>query len=213
MADKKEDKVTKAPKKESAKPAAKKAKAEASDKVETKAAGAKAPKAKKSGGGFTRRAPLANQTTFAKTGSVPSRWRLVDATNIPLGRLSSQVALMLMGKDKAAYTPNIDTGDFVVVVNAEKVMLTGKKWSDKTYHHHTNYPGGIKSYTASEVREKNPERLIEWSVWGMLPKSKGHLVRHWHKKLKVYAGAEHPHKAQKVELVKFTNIGLHGSEA
>ncbi len=210
MADKKEDKEIKAAKKETAKPAAKKAKAEASDKVETKSA---APKAKKTGSSG-KRAPLAIQTTFAKTGNtVQGKWRLVDATGIPLGRLSTQIAMMLMGKDKPAYTPHIDTGDFVVVVNAEKVKLTGKKWDDKTYHHHTNYPGGIKSYTAKEVKEKNPERLIEWSVWGMLPKSKGHMVRHWHKKLKVYAGAEHPHKAQKVEAVKFTNIGLHGSEA
>ncbi len=207
MADKKEDKEIKSSKKVDAKPAAKKAK------VETAAADkSTAPKAKKTGGSG-KRAPLAIQTTFAKTGAIPSRWRLIDATGIPLGRLSSQVALMLMGKDKAAYTPNHDTGDFVVVVNAEKVMLTGKKWDDKTYYHHTNYPGGIKSYTARDVKEKNPERLIEWSVWGMLPKSKGHLVRHWHKKLKVYAGAEHPHKAQKVELVKLTNIGVHGSKA
>jgi len=209
MADKKEDKEIKPSKKTDAKPAAKKAKVEASDKSETKSA---APKAKKSGGSG-KRAPLAIQTTFAKTGQIQGKWRLVDATDIPLGRLSSQIALILMGKDKAAYTPNQDTGDFVVVINAEKVKLTGKKWDDKTYYHHTNYPGGIKSYTAKEVKEKNPERLVEWSVWGMLPKSKGHLVRHWHKKLKVYAGAEHPHKAQKVEVVKFTNIGLHGSKA
>ncbi len=161
-----------------------------------------------------KRAPLAVQTTFAKTGSVVAKWKLVDAEGIPLGRLSTAVTTMLMGKDKPAYTPHTDTGDFVVVINAEKVKLTGKKWEDKTYYHHTNYPGGIKSYTAGEVRDTNPERLIEWSVWGMLPKSKGPLVRTWYKKLKVYAGAEHPHKAQQVEVVKLSNIGLQqGSEA
>lgn len=211
MADKKDVKETKASKAEDKGTKKAAPKKTVAAKAETKAA---APKAKKAGVRKNgKRAPLAVQTTFAKTGSVPAKWRLVDATNIPLGRLSSAVALMLMGKDKPSYTPNHDVGDFVIVVNAEKVQLTGKKWDQKTYYHHTNYPGGIKSYVAKDVRDNNPERLVEWSVWGMLPKSKGPLVRTWYKKLKVYSGADHPHKAQKVETVQLTKIGLQGSEA
>ncbi len=206
---KKEELDKKAPSKAAPKKSVKTS-AKASANVE---AADKAPKAKKpKGTSGAKRAPLATQTTFAKTGQVQGKWRVVDATGIALGRLSSRVAMILMGKDKAIYTPNQDTGDFVVVINAEKVHLSGKKWDQKTYYHHTNYPGGIKSQIAKEVRDNNPERLVEWSVWGMLPKSKGHLVRHWFKKLKVYAGPEHPHKAQQVEVVKMTNIGGRGSE-
>lgn len=128
-----------------------------------------------------------------------SRWKLVDASGLPLGRLSTVVATMLMGKDKPSYTRHADTGDFVVVINAEKVVLTGNKWKNKLYHHHTNYPGGIKTYSAEFIRNTHPERLIKRAVHGMLPK--GHMGRRWYKKLRVFVGPDHTHQAQKPEKV------------
>lgn len=150
--------------------------------------------------GYVRK-PLMEKTFFAKTGELTPKWRLVDANGQTLGRLATYLATALMGKDKPTYTRSVDTGDFVVVINADKINLTGKKWQEKVYQHHTGFPGGIKTYTAEYIRENHPNRLIEKAVWRMLPH--GHMGRHWFSKLKVYAGTEHPHKAQQPELVNF----------
>jgi large subunit ribosomal protein L13 len=145
--------------------------------------------------------------TFQPTAGQLVGWRLVDATDQPLGRLSTYVVNALMGKDKAGYSPSMDAGDHVVVINARNVKLTGNKWQDKRYHYHTNYPGGIKTFTARELLAKHPEWLIQWAVWGMLPKSKGPLARKWYKKLRVFPGAEHPHQAQKPTVIHLPNLG------
>ena len=150
------------------------------------------------------KAPLNQGTIYAKHGQL-SQWSLVDAANVPLGRLSSFVATLLMGKTKAFYTPHADTGDFVVVINAKEVQLTGKKWDEKKYYWHTNYPGGIKCVTASELLRAHPERLVEWAVSGMLPKS--HMGRRWLKKLRVFPGTDHPHVAQRPQAAKLPNVG------
>ncbi len=143
-----------------------------------------------------------NKTTFmAKPGQVERKWYVVDATDVPLGRLSAVVASVLRGKNKPTFTPHTDTGDFVIVINAEKVKLTGKKATDKVYYTHSLHPGGLKSITAGELRSKNAVRLIEKSVKGMLPK--GPLGRSMYKKLFVYAGPEHKHEAQKPEALTF----------
>lgn len=136
-------------------------------------------------------------TLMAKKGEVERKWHLVDADGKTLGRLASRVAVLLRGKHKPIFTPHVDTGDFVIVVNAEKVALTGKKWKDKLYIHHSGYPGGLKSVSAEKMREKKPERLVTMAVQGMLPKTK--LGRKLLKKLKVYAGGDHPHQAQQPE--------------
>ncbi|BEH11406.1 MULTISPECIES: 50S ribosomal protein L13 [Geobacter] len=133
-------------------------------------------------------------TKVAKKEEVTRDWYLVDADNKVLGRMATEIADILRGKKKPIYTPSVDTGDFVVVVNAEKLQLTGNKLADKMYYHHTGFPGGIKSITAGKLIEKKPEDLIRKAVKGMLPKNK--LARHMLKKLKVYAGPEHPHEAQ-----------------
>ena len=130
-------------------------------------------------------------TYMAKPGEVERKWYVVDATDVPLGRLSTVVASVLRGKNKPTFTPHLDTGDFVIVINADKVKLTGKKATDKIYYRHSNYPGGLKSITAGELRAKNSRRLIETSVKGMLPKNT--LGRKQFTKLNVYGGAEHPH--------------------
>jgi len=122
------------------------------------------------------------------------RWHVVDAEGQVLGRLATRVATLLTGKDKPVYTPFLDTGDHVVVINAEKVKLTGKKLSDKMYRYHTGFPGGLKETTAGDLLAKNPGKLVEGAVFGMLPKTK--LGRAMRKKLRVYRGAEHPHQAQ-----------------
>lgn len=138
------------------------------------------------------------RTTFmAKPNQVERKWVVVDAADQTLGRLATEVATLLRGKHKPEYTPHVDTGDFVIVINASKVHLTGRKAEKKVYYRHSGYPGGIKSVTAGELREKNPERMIELAVKGMLPKNS--LGRQQLKKLKVYAGSEHPHEAQKPE--------------
>ncbi len=134
------------------------------------------------------------KTIFAKSETVKRDWFVVDATDKPLGRLASEIANRLRGKHKAEYTPNVDTGDYIVVVNAEKVKATGNKLKDKVYYRHTEYPGGIRSQTLEEMLAKHPERAIEKAVKGMLPK--GPLGYAQFRKLKVYAGAEHPHTAQ-----------------
>jgi len=135
------------------------------------------------------------KTLFARKESLTEpKWWLVDAEGKVLGRLASEVANVLRGKNKPIFTPHVDTGDFVVVVNAEKVKLTGNKWSQKMYHRHSGYIGGLKSVSAEDLLRKKPEALIQHAVKGMLPKNR--LGRKMIKKLKVYAGQEHPHEAQ-----------------
>lgn len=134
-------------------------------------------------------------TTYsAKPHTVRRNWYVVDATDKTLGRLASIIATMLRGKHKPEFTPHVDTGDYIIVINAEKVAVTGKKATDKVYYHHSGFPGGIKSATFEELRAKAPERIIEIAVKGMLPK--GPLGRAMFRKLKVYAGTSHPHTAQ-----------------
>ena len=137
------------------------------------------------------------RTYFPKKGDVEPRWFVIDAEGKILGRLSTIIANIITGKAKPTYTPFLDTGDHVIVINAEKIRLSGKKESDKIYHHHSLYPGGLKSKQARFVRAEKPESMIEEAVWGMLPKSK--LGRKMLKKLKVYRGTNHPHQAQKPE--------------
>jgi large subunit ribosomal protein L13 len=139
-------------------------------------------------------------TQSAKPAEIEHRWYVVDATDQVLGRLATRLASMLRGKHKPIYTPHVDTGDFIVVVNAERVRLTGNKREAKTYYRHTGWPGGLKSTTAAKVLDgAHPERVIESAVRGMLPKN--HLGRQMFSKLKVYAGAEHPHAAQRPEVL------------
>ncbi len=140
-------------------------------------------------------------TYVPKEGDIKKKWFLVNAEGIPLGRLATRIATILRGKHKVEYTPFLDTGDFVICVNAEKITLTGKKWDDKIYWRHSGYMGGLKTRTAREVKDRFPERLIEHAVKGMLPK--GPLGRKMLKKLKVFAGPEHEHKSQKPEEINF----------
>lgn len=135
-----------------------------------------------------------NRTYSPKLAEIEHQWFVIDAAGVPLGRLSSLVARLLMGKHKPTWAPHIDTGDFVIVINAEKSVLTGRKEEQKVYYHHTGYPGGIKGETAADRRRRRPAKLVEEAVWGMLPKTR--LGRKQLKKLKVYAGPEHPHQAQ-----------------
>jgi large subunit ribosomal protein L13 len=137
-------------------------------------------------------------TVMAKKGEVARKWLLVDANGKTLGRLASRIAILLRGKHKPIFTPHVDTGDYVIVVNAGKVSLTGKKWKEKLYIHHSGYPGGLKTTNAEKVRERFPRRLIMMAVQGMLPKTK--LGRSMLKKLKVYPGEAHPHQAQQPEV-------------
>ena len=139
------------------------------------------------------------KTLSAKPSDVIHDWYVVDAADKTLGRLASEIAHRLRGKHKAEYTPHVDTGDYIVVVNAEKIRVTGNKATGKIYHHHTGYPGGLKSMSFEKLIDKAPERVIQGAVKGMLPKNP--LGRAMFKKLKVYAGTEHPHTAQQpVEL-------------
>lgn len=126
---------------------------------------------------------------------IQREWWIVDAEGLTLGRLATQIAVRLRGKHKPSFTPHLDTGDHVVVINAKKVHLTGKKWATKVYYRHSGYPGGLKEITAEKLRSRYPERLIEFAVRGMLPK--GPLGRQMARKLKVYGGAKHPHEAQR----------------
>ena len=141
------------------------------------------------------------KTFMAKPAEVERKWYVVDATDMPLGRLASQVASILRGKNKAIFTPHIDTGDYVIVINAEKIAVTGKKLDQKIYYHHSDYVGGMKETTLREKLAKKPESVIELAVKGMLPK--GPLGRQMLKKLHVYAGPEHNHEAQKPEVLTF----------
>ena len=135
------------------------------------------------------------KTYSAKPLEVERKWYLIDADGEILGRMATKIADILRGKNKPEYTPNVDTGDFVVVINAEKVVVTGNKETDKIYYHHTGFPGGLKSASVKELREKAPEKLIEKAVKGMLPHNT--LGDEQFQKLKVYAGSQHPHAAQK----------------
>jgi large subunit ribosomal protein L13 len=140
------------------------------------------------------------KTWNAKPGEVERRWYLVDAEGKTLGRLATRIADTLRGKDKAQYTPHVDTGDFVVVVNAEKIAVTGKKLEDKRYYRHSGYPGGIRSRTLQEELDRRPTEVIRKAVKGMLPRNR--LSRAQLTKLKVYAGPEHPHEAQSPQPLK-----------
>jgi len=134
------------------------------------------------------------KTYSAKPKDIQREWFVVDADGVPLGRLATKVATILRGKHKPMYTPNIDVGDHVIVINAEKVALTGRKAQSKVYYRHSGYPGGLKEITFQRMIEKHPERVIEIAVKGMLPHNS--LGRQMYRKLKVYAGSEHPHTAQ-----------------
>lgn len=144
------------------------------------------------------------QTYMAKASEVERNWVVLDATDIPLGRLAAVAASMLRGKNKPTFTPNVDTGDYVIIVNAEKVKLTGKKALDKKYYRHSGYPGGIKETTAGKLREEKPERLIETAIRGMLPKSRVGRKQFTH--LHVYAGNDHKHQAQQPQVVDLEKL-------
>jgi large subunit ribosomal protein L13 len=137
---------------------------------------------------------MQRQTTLAKPLEVKRTWYVIDATDKPLGRLASEVAVRLMGKDKPSWTPNVDCGDYIIIINAEKVGLSGDKVHNKKYYNVSGYNGGLRTRTAGEMLEKFPVEMVERSVWGMLPK--GRLGRQIYKKLFVYAGSEHKHQAQ-----------------
>lgn len=140
------------------------------------------------------------KTYYAKPQEVEREWVLIDATDQVLGRVAVKAAHILKGKHKPQYTPHVDTGDFVVIINADKIRVTGNKAEDKRYYRHSGFPGGLKSESFNEAMEKHPERVIEHAVKGMLPKNT--LGRAMGKKLKVYTGAEHPHMAQKPREIK-----------
>lgn len=146
------------------------------------------------------------KTYYAKPLEVEREWVLIDATDQVLGRVASVAAQILKGKHKPQYTPHVDTGDFVVVINADKIKVTGAKAADKVYYRHSGYVGGLKSETFAEAMEKHPERVIEHAVKGMLPKNT--LGRAMGKKLKVYAGPEHPHAAQQPREIKIDEVML-----
>ena len=141
------------------------------------------------------------KTYMANPDKIERKWYVVDATDKTLGRLTSEIAKVLRGKNKPEYTPHIDTGDYVIVVNAEKIAVTGKKLDQKIYYNHSDYVGGMKETTLREMMDKKPEKVIELAVKGMLPK--GPLGRSMIKKLHVYAGPEHDHQAQKPEVLTF----------
>lgn len=143
---------------------------------------------------------LSFKTYSAKAGDIEKKWVLIDAEDQPLGRLSTVIASILRGKNKPTFTPHMDTGDNVIVINAEKVKLTGNKMTDKTYFHHTFYPGGDRFTTAEAIMKKDPTALVTKAVKGMLPKTK--LGRKLATNLRVYAGSTHPHAAQEPEIIE-----------
>ena len=134
------------------------------------------------------------KTYYPKAGEISQEWILVDANDQTLGRLATQVASLLLGKHKPNFTPGVEIGDYVVVINAERIRVTGKKMEDKNYYRHSNYPGGLKTVSLQRQLEIHPERVLRSAVWGMLPHNK--FGRHIIKKLKIYAGPAHPHDAQ-----------------
>ena len=142
---------------------------------------------------------MQRQTTIAKNSDIQRKWYVVDATNIPLGRLATQVAQVLSGKVKPIYTPNVDCGDYVIIINAEKVSLSGDKIHNKKYYNASGFPGGLRTRTAGEMLKNYPTEMVERTLHGMLPK--GRLGRQIEKKLFVYAGPEHKHEAQKPEVL------------
>jgi large subunit ribosomal protein L13 len=144
------------------------------------------------------------RTYTPKAGDVTRQWLVIDATDVVLGRLASQVAVLLRGKHKATFAPHVDTGDFVVVINADKVALTGAKLEQKRAYRHSGYPGGLKSRTYAEMLDKHPAKAVEKAVRGMLPKNS--IGRAQLGKLKVYAGAEHPHQAQQPQPFEITQV-------
>jgi large subunit ribosomal protein L13 len=139
-------------------------------------------------------APVHHRKTFQANDTYVHEWYVCDVEGLTLGRAATKIASVLRGKHKPSYTPHVDAGDFVVVINADKVKLTGNKWSDKLYYDHSQFPGGLKPKSAEQLIKKHPTDLVKRAVWGMLPK--GPLGRRLYKKLKVYAGKEHPHAAQ-----------------
>ena len=141
---------------------------------------------------------------IAKKETVQQDWYVIDAEDKVLGRLAAEIAYRLRGKHKPVYTPHVDTGDFIVVVNAEKLRLTGNKLADKKYYRYTGYPGGLREQTAGELLKKKPTQILEFAVKGMLPKNS--LGRAMFKKLKIYTGASHPHEAQKPQTLELKGI-------
>jgi large subunit ribosomal protein L13 len=139
-------------------------------------------------------------TFMAKQGDVPQNWHLIDAADQVVGRLAVRIATILRGKHRPEYTPHVDTGEFVIVVNVEKIKLTGKKWQTKSYQHYTRYPGGLKEVGALELREKHPERILLEAVRRMVPRNR--LGRQQMTKLKIYAGPSHPHQAQQPKVLQ-----------
>ena len=153
------------------------------------------------------------KTYFAKPSEVENKWVVIDATGVVVGRLASYVAKRLRGKHRADFTPHIDTGDHVVIINADKVLLTGNKMRDKTYYWHTGHPGGIKSRRAEEIIDgRFPERVVQKAVQRMMPKESP-LARKQLAKLRVYAGAEHPHEAQQPETIDFASMNSKNTKA
>ena len=140
------------------------------------------------------------KTYTAKSEDIEKKWYLIDANRKTVGRLATKIARILRGKEKPQFTPHADTGDFVIVINADKVTFTGKKWAQKTYYWHTPYPGGLKSITAGNLRKENPEEILRKAVWGMLPKNK--WQKRLIKRLKIYPGTNHPHEAQQPEVLE-----------
>jgi large subunit ribosomal protein L13 len=134
------------------------------------------------------------KTYMANENTIERKWFVIDASELVLGRLASEVAAVLRGKHKPTFTPHVDCGDYVIIINAEKIELTGNKWNDKIYYHHSNYPGGLKSRTAKVMMQEKPTRMLELAIKGMLPKGK--LGDQMYRKLFVYAGKEHKHSAQ-----------------
>ena len=143
-------------------------------------------------------------TYSPKPGEITRAWHVIDATDVVLGRLATHAATLLRGKHKPTYTPNMDTGDFVVIVNAEKIAVSGTKRDNKFVYRHSGFPGGLKQRSVGEMIEKHPDRLVEKAIKGMLPKNR--LGRAMAKKLKVYAGPEHPHAAQKPAAFEITQV-------
>lgn len=144
---------------------------------------------------------MQQKTYYPKESELQRDWYVVDANDQTLGRLASRIAQVLIGKHKPTYTPGVDTGDFVVVINAKHITVTGNKMEDKMYYRHSGYPGGLKSLTLRQQLDRYPDRVIRQAVWGMLPHNK--LGRKLLKKLKVYAGVEHPHEAQTPKTLEF----------
>lgn len=139
------------------------------------------------------------KTFSAKPGEIEKKWVLIDAANVPLGRIASKAASIIRGKTKPTYTPHVDMGDNVIIINARQVKLTGKKWADKTYYHHTGWMGGIKSSTAQEIHERKPKELLKKAIDGMLPKTR--LGRALRNNYRIYEQDQHPHEGQNPKTV------------